>query len=317
MSQTDTSSVATAVGPANSQFNFSNMNWQDYKKYRPQYPAALYDMVYRYHDEQGGSCDSAVDIGAGPGIVTEQLLHRFSHVTLSDPSAEYIAQARSVFETANRGRVSFVQAGAEDLTPKDMPDGQAVDMLASGEAIHWTNMAVVATKLHAILKPGGTLALWVYGTTPVFPDNEQEIDAAFQAANNKIFDVYESKIDAQMDQKGAGPSINSRLDSIRLDPALWKDAQRLHTHYEHTMSTPRWGRTPSAVQAGESVKILEDDALLSREVDHEYLEGYVDNIAPLDIKNLAAKELAHLKEVMGERKVLIKWPLSLVLARRR
>ena len=127
------------------------MNWQGYKKYRPRYPAALYDMIYKYHDEQVGACDNAVDVGAGPGIVTEELLHRFKHVVLSDPSPHYIATAKTVFEAASNGRVSFVQARAEDLTFNGIPNGQPVDMLASGMEVHWTNMEVVVTRLYGIL----------------------------------------------------------------------------------------------------------------------------------------------------------------------
>ncbi|EME41229.1 hypothetical protein DOTSEDRAFT_46271 [Dothistroma septosporum NZE10] len=68
-----------------------------------------------------------------------------------------------------------------------MPNGQPVDMLASREAVHWTNMDVLATKLQNILKPRGALAFWIYGTRRIFPKDPESapVEAAFNAANNK------------------------------------------------------------------------------------------------------------------------------------
>ncbi|EME41228.1 hypothetical protein DOTSEDRAFT_96453, partial [Dothistroma septosporum NZE10] len=83
--------------PANTNFNFSNMDWQGYKNYRPRRPPALFEIIYQYHDRQGGAWDCAVDIGVGPGVVTEELLRRFKHVVLSDPSPHYIATAKTLF----------------------------------------------------------------------------------------------------------------------------------------------------------------------------------------------------------------------------
>lgn len=79
--------------PRNAGFNFTHMDWVAYTAFRLAYPDAVYKTIYTHHEFHGGTTESALDVGAGIGIVTARLMERFEHVTLSDASELYISQA--------------------------------------------------------------------------------------------------------------------------------------------------------------------------------------------------------------------------------
>ncbi|EGP85359.1 uncharacterized protein MYCGRDRAFT_105469 [Zymoseptoria tritici IPO323] len=86
--------------PERSGFQYASFDWESYMRFRPAYPPKVYSTVYDHHKANGGSFNSAVDIGAGIGIVSAELVKKFSHVTVTDPSAEYVEAAKA-FLAAN------------------------------------------------------------------------------------------------------------------------------------------------------------------------------------------------------------------------
>jgi SAM-dependent methyltransferase len=91
-----------------------------------------------------------VDVGAGTGKLTRQLIALGHDVTAVEPSAEML----HVLSEAVTG-ARAVQAGAESMP---LPDGSA-DIVVSAQAFHWFDQPVALTEIARILRPDGALGL--------------------------------------------------------------------------------------------------------------------------------------------------------------
>ncbi|GHT92739.1 hypothetical protein FACS1894122_06960 [Alphaproteobacteria bacterium] len=82
-----------------------------------------------YNKEENGSSFKLVDVGAGTGILSEELLKAFPDVslTLMDISSEMLAHAKEKYH----GRVSYINANAEDFPIRGF------DVLISSMAMQW------------------------------------------------------------------------------------------------------------------------------------------------------------------------------------
>lgn len=120
----------------------------DYAALRPGYPA---DAVTALLGERPLR---VLDLGAGTGLLTDQLLAAGHEVIAVDPSAPMLAQlgARLPQVTAHVG-------GAEALP---VPDA-SVDAVVAGQAAHWFDPAPTAAELRRVLRPGGVVG-WVWNT---------------------------------------------------------------------------------------------------------------------------------------------------------
>lgn len=70
----DAHEVSTESAPDGSQqqprevrypFAFKNLDWDEYHRYRPEYPDALFDVWLEYHRRHGGGFECLHDVGAG------------------------------------------------------------------------------------------------------------------------------------------------------------------------------------------------------------------------------------------------------------
>lgn len=216
--------------PAPPSFNFSSMDWDAYIQFRPVYPPELYSTIYAYHDSHGGAYNSAVDIGAGVGIVSAELVKKFSHVTVTDPSSAYIASAKSHFAAFPRERIGFLQTKAEDISPKRL---EKVDLVTAAECLHWADVEAVAPRMASVLKPGGTFAAWLYGVRPLL-SGEPEAREIFYEIYEMMIRKYETQIEKQ-DEKTGGAAMNARLDHMPFSEDVWGDVRRVHNNTEAPM----------------------------------------------------------------------------------
>ncbi len=118
-----------------------------YDRLRPDYPAELYDAVERL---SGVSLRAArvVEVGAGTGIATRQLLRRGAIVTAVDLSLAMLRRQQE--------RSRCVAARGEQL-----PIGTGVaDLVCSATAWHWVDLHHGTREATRVLRPGGALALW-------------------------------------------------------------------------------------------------------------------------------------------------------------
>lgn len=124
---------------------------EDYKKYRPGYPAQLIQLMY---DKMGLNENSVVaDIGSGTGISTSLFLNNGNRVYAVEPNAEMRAAAESDLS----GNKNFHSVNG--TSEKTGLSGQSVDLIFSAQSFHWFDQALAKIEFQRILKPGGHIAV--------------------------------------------------------------------------------------------------------------------------------------------------------------
>ena len=120
-----------------------------YRKFRPTYPAELYDYLW----SRTPGRRRALDAGTGNGQVAMVLAEEFEEVVGMDISAAQIAEA-PVAEN-----VRYEVGRIEDCP---LPDG-SLDLITVAQAYHWFDFEAFGRVAHRLLKPGGRVAVWGYG----------------------------------------------------------------------------------------------------------------------------------------------------------
>ena len=114
----------------------------EYAQLRPGYPADAVAFLL------GEAPRRVLDLGAGTGLLTDQLLAAGHEVVAVDPSADMLAQL-----TARHPHVEAAVGGAEQIP---LPDG-SVDAVVAGQAAHWFDPPRAAPELRRVLAPGGVV----------------------------------------------------------------------------------------------------------------------------------------------------------------
>ena len=115
-----------------------------YELGRPGYP----DEAVRWL--AGTEPRQVVDVGAGTGKLTRQLVALGHDVTAVEPSAEML----HILSEAVPG-ARALRAGAESMP---LPD-ESVDIVMSAQAFHWFDQPVALAEIARVLRPGGRLGL--------------------------------------------------------------------------------------------------------------------------------------------------------------
>lgn len=126
-----------------------------YRRFRPSYPPAL----FKFLAENAPRQEVALDIGAGNGQAAAGLAHYFQHVFAIEANAEQTAHA---LPTAG---VHFHLAPAENTGVKDA----CADVVTVAQALHRFDRPAFFDEAARILRPGGLLAVWRYGTMRIHP----------------------------------------------------------------------------------------------------------------------------------------------------
>ncbi len=151
--------------------NFSKQS-DLYAKYRPGYPAELFNFLYSMVTEK----KAAWDCGTGNGQVASKLSAYFEEVYATDISENQIANA-VVKENIHYSKVS----AEETLFPENM-----FDLVTVGQAIHWFNFEKFYKEVKRCLKPGGYIAVFGYG----LPAIDKEIDLIIKDFYKNITGPY-------------------------------------------------------------------------------------------------------------------------------
>lgn len=120
----------------------------DYARYRPDYPAALFEFLAGLAPERHRAWDCAT----GNGQAALGLASHFEAVVATDASIRQIRQA------ARRGGVRYAVASAEE-SPLEK---ESIALVTVAQAIHWFDRARFWEEARRVLVPGGAIAVWAY-----------------------------------------------------------------------------------------------------------------------------------------------------------
>ncbi|VUC31493.1 unnamed protein product [Clonostachys rosea] len=153
-----------------------------YAQYRFDYHESVYKTVLDHHSSTGGKFDTLLDLGCGPGQAARALAPRFTNIIGLDPSEGMITTARSI--PSPDKDIRFEISSAEELGSNLDPPiaDSSVDLITASTCAHWFNMDQFWPRAAKVLKPGGSVAIWVSGEAGPHPDvpNAKAIAAALK-----------------------------------------------------------------------------------------------------------------------------------------
>ena len=120
-----------------------------YARYRPDYPAALFEYLATLTPRH----EIALDCATGSGQAAVGLAKHFDCVIATDGS---LAQLRSA---QAHPHVAYLANLAEQPALRDA----SVDLAAAAQAAHWFDHERFHPQMRRVLRPDGVLALWTYG----------------------------------------------------------------------------------------------------------------------------------------------------------
>ena len=163
----------------------------NYAANRLDYHPRLYNILLSHHQSTGGQLNTVLDVGCGPGTATRSLASVFQHAVGIDPSEGMITTARSLggVTRTNNEPIRFEVCTLESVT--SLAAG-SVDLITAATAAHWFDMSTFWPQAALLLRPGGTVALWIGG--PILVDPSMPNGVAIQAA----IDGFETALDDYM-----------------------------------------------------------------------------------------------------------------------
>lgn len=138
-----------------------------YKKYRPHYPAALYQYLLSL-DNQKISC---WDCGTGNGQVASELSKHFQIVYATDISQRQLDHAKPA------PNIIYQNQRAETT---DFQDNQ-FDLITVGQAVHWFDFENFNREVKRVGKAGGHICIWGYGLLKINPQIDPLIQHFYEA----------------------------------------------------------------------------------------------------------------------------------------
>lgn len=310
--------------------------WDNYMKYRPNYPDSMWNEWLDYHR---GPLATAHDLGTGCGIGAAKLLtaarargQPIKNMILSDPTDTNIQTTKDFLVGQNHfagTEFTFHQQPGEN---QFLPPG-SVDLVIACECLHWTEIDKAIAAMHASLRPGGTAAAVFYALPSLRILNN---DAA-QAAWAKIAAERAAKREAE--PRILSPRVQPRqlgmgLNFVPMDKALWEDVVRTWINFpngktewsslnpEHAALNPKsWAQAPSMIDPKtDTLRWVDDhDGWGLRECTIEEIKGILSTMimfADIPMDGEAWKELeSAVKE--GGGTVHVVWPATTLLGRKK
>ena len=149
-----------------------------YQLSRPNTPEKVVEKTIDYMKErnplpQSGIYNYMIDVGCGSGQSTAVFAPYFKRIVGIDVSEKQIKEANKVNKHTN---VTYKVGQAEDLG-----DEQNVDLITSGQAVHWVNFDLFFKECGRVLNPKGCLLLHTYDRPRIYPrfpnDNADKLNA--------------------------------------------------------------------------------------------------------------------------------------------
>jgi len=134
---------------------------------RPPYPSLIFDVLRDEHVIGAGV--RVLEVGAGAGLATRELVAAGCEVVAVEPGHDLAALLRQVVPGT-----SVIVDRLEDVS---LPDG-SFDSVVAATALHWVDLSIGLPRLHAALRPGGSLAVFrtIFGDGDVRTDFRDQVD---------------------------------------------------------------------------------------------------------------------------------------------
>lgn len=120
----------------------------EYARYRPRYPAALFDFVASLANRH----QLAWDCATGNGQAAVALAAHFASVIATDASEEQLRHA------ASHPRIDYRHAAVE----RSGLNAASVDLVTAATAAHWFDLDSYYAEVRRVSRPGAVIALWTY-----------------------------------------------------------------------------------------------------------------------------------------------------------
>ncbi len=127
-----------------------------YARYRPQYPAEAFDVLWEKFHLSAAS--RVLDLGCGPGHLALPLAAVVGRVYAVDPNEEMLAEARRLAEERGIENIEFILAESRDLPALAERIGP-VDLTVMGRSFHWMDGERTLHDLYEMTAPGGGVAM--------------------------------------------------------------------------------------------------------------------------------------------------------------
>jgi SAM-dependent methyltransferase len=159
-----------------------------YERGRPGYPADAVRWLV------GRDAASVLEVGAGTGKLTAELVAQGHDVLATEPDENMLALLRE--------RLPSTRAAL--ATAEELPAGdRSIDVVVAAQAFHWFDHDKALPEIARVLKPGGVLALawnfrddkipWVRRLGDLIGTQEQLSDPADVIAASRLFEPTESE----------------------------------------------------------------------------------------------------------------------------
>jgi SAM-dependent methyltransferase len=145
----------------------------DYARYRPGYPAALYDWLA----SQAPGQTRAWDVATGNGQAALALARHFHQVIATDASEQQLAQA--VLGDTIEYRVEAAEASSLDDC--------SADLVTVAQAYHWFDHERFLQEVERVARPGAVLAIWTYALAEINPALDVEVRQFYQQPIEKYW----------------------------------------------------------------------------------------------------------------------------------
>jgi ubiquinone/menaquinone biosynthesis C-methylase UbiE len=145
----------------------------NYARYRPAYPAGIFETVARY----APALDRAWDCATGSGQAAVGLSRHFREVIATDASPEQVEQATPLANVTYR----VAPAEASGL------DASSVNAITVAQALHWFNRDRFYTEVRSVATPGAILAVWFYAGRMSF---SRPIDTVTERIHGLFLDYW-------------------------------------------------------------------------------------------------------------------------------
>lgn len=162
--------------------NFSTQSDQ-YAKFRPAYPDALFDFLLSLVPRR----ENAWDCAAGNGQVALRLAAFFEHIAATDISPQQLQYALPH---------EHIEYSVQPAEKTSFPDGY-FDLITVAQAIHWFDFDAFYREVDRTMRPGGVLAVIGYDLIRISPEVDRVLDGFYRDVVGPYWDRERRYIDEQ------------------------------------------------------------------------------------------------------------------------